>query len=723
MAKRSPSKNRNKVSKFKKGSRPRRKAVSFLELAYKRDYTERPVDTEELLCGKRFFGSLTGYGKMVHNVWLRSLEQIRLEGTKYIVIHTGAIGIGKSRAAIWGVAGVMQRLLCLKKPWSHFELAGGGKLAVVFFSLNKSLGKSKGFDVLQQHLMSSSWFRSKGIIRGSKEKPWLEFPLFEYKLGSPYAKGFGTLGEDVITGVLDELDSPNESIGNKERVLAAYESAVRRHENRFLKDGETMGKLFLVSSKQEQMSFLNTFVEQKKNNRSVYIVDAPMWEIKKPREYSGKKFMVMLGNAYVPSKIIETEDEKREVVAEGFDILQVPVEYKQTFVDDIDGSLKDLAGVSITSLRRSKLIPVESILRDCFDKDKKNPVKKMTIILGLKDNEINLMRSFDIRKLHNSRSTPRFIHMDIAYAGGGDSLAFAMSCIGGSMETNVEEEDGTISARRLPIVETEFVFRLRANPGDQIPIFAVRKFVLDLKLRGINIVLFTSDLSLLSADTKQILMKRGVNCDYLSLDRTPEPYLEFRNLIAEKRWTSFYHPFFFFEMVNLEYDRNSKKVDHPKKVKHVSILDDGTVKEVVLEGSKDVADAVVGSAYSAVKHYKAPVDSAVVKRLSDSLRGSGNKKELNPWWLSGKREVDDGGAKPIQTTKETYLLQDMEGYYWIWDKAEDSDTPNLSGPFKEKVLNLPVITVSDPVSFSPDVVQSSDSSLNSKYKALIRRLM
>ena len=50
---------------------------------------------------------------------------------------------------------------------------------------------------------------------------------------------------------------------------------------------------------------------------------------------------------------------------------------------------------------------------------------------------------------------------------------------------------------------------------------------------------------------------------------------------------------------------------------------------------------------------------------------------------------------------EQYLLQCPRGYYWLWFKPADEDEPQLSGPHSEKMLNLPVIQVENPLGFSP----------------------
>jgi hypothetical protein len=50
---------------------------------------------------------------------------------------------------------------------------------------------------------------------------------------------------------------------------------------------------------------------------------------------------------------------------------------------------------------------------------------------------------------------------------------------------------------------------------------------------------------------------------------------------------------------------------------------------------------------------------------------------------------------------EQYLLHDKLGYYWIWYRGSKDERPNLNGPHSEKMINLPVIEVDNPISFKP----------------------
>jgi len=614
-----------------------RQLQSYLDYLYSLDYKERPVDVKTLITSEEYLGKITDKGRAIYDIWKKELSSIMAEDSLYLIVFTGAIGTGKTYASAIGIAAVMQRILCLKDPWHYFDLSSGGKMAIAFFNLTKTLSQSRGFGLLQSFLMSSPWFmdHSSGV-RGVKDK-YVEYPIFRYVLSSPYAKGFGTLGEDVVCAHMDELDSPTDSEKQKIRVVRAYEATVRRFESRFVIDDESLGKFFLVASKQEEVSFLNTFVSEMESSSRVHVIDIPLWEAKPSRNYCGEVFYVLLGDAYTSPKILESSEVDKVSLQKG-KVISVPVEHRDDFERDIVGALRDLAGVSVGWIRKSKLFSSERFLVECYDETKKSPLDKYTISTGVLD-EVDYIKHFDLSAIRTPKSVPRYIHLDIAFSGDGDAVGLAMSAMVGWLDIDVTREDGTISRQKAGVVETDFVVRIEAKSGDQVPTHKIRKLVLDLRSVGFNVVKFTSDLKLASNDTLQILNAAGIISEYFSLDRDVKAYLDFRDMVLEKRWIYCRNEFLHFELVNLVYDRVKGKVDHPDSVKDVIFLDDGGVKDIILKGSKDLSDAVAGSVVSALWSSETPADSETMVNLvrKASVKPSSDKSKY--WWVDQASEV------------------------------------------------------------------------------------
>jgi len=630
---------------------------SYISYIHQKAYREIPPTMEEFLSNPEFLGDMTRRGEDVYPVWKDTLKIVAREDTKYIYVLTGAIGIGKTYCAIYGMLYTMCRILCLENPWQHFERAAGGQMSIVFFNLTKSQSESTAYKLFQNLLVNSPWFRTRGRLCGS-QKDRLEFPLFKYTFASPFVPGFGSQGEHVIMALLDEVDSPIASEVQREKVVSAYENARRRLDSRFVKHGETLGRFFMVASKQQRLSFLNTFIAKYKTSKNVLVVDVPLWEARPRTDYSSEEFTVSCGDIYNPPKIVETKEDLEQVMRAGYKILRVPMDFYDIFLKDIVGALRDIAGVSVSHIRATKLFPSESIILNCFNHEAVNPVKQMTIEIGLEDN-IDLLKFLDLSKIKIPKHIPRFIHQDFSYSGDGDATGLAMSCISGWSEKNVQDEVGNFHIEKKPNVHTDFALRIKARPGDRIPLHRIRKLILDLKkIHHFNIQECTFDLRIGTEDTKQILERAGIECEHLSMDKDPQKYRDFRNLVMEDRWSSPWHPYLHFELKNLEEDPEKNRIDHPKEVAEMEFLEDGNTREVVLIGSKDISDAVAGSATRAIEKCITPVDKQLMTNLLDKCKPKPKTTDLNMLRLAG---VDT--KEPLEEDEEKKNLKEKQTAY------------------------------------------------------------
>ena len=171
------------------------------------------------------------------------------DNTKLIVVLTGSIGTGKSTIALYALCYIQYRLMILKEPWKFFGLGDSGKMTISFFNLNRTLGDSRGYSKMMDFMSKSPWFRRNALhITPTKRGEVLEFKLIKYVLASPNSAGFGIVGEDVIAGIMDEVDSPMDPEGQKERVGETYNATLKRFKSRFGLTGYSLGKLFVVKN-------------------------------------------------------------------------------------------------------------------------------------------------------------------------------------------------------------------------------------------------------------------------------------------------------------------------------------------------------------------------------------------------------------------------------------------------------------------------------------------
>ncbi len=543
--------------------------------------------------------------------------------------------------AAYAVAYILYLVLNMRDPWAFFEVNKTGPFAVAFFCLtyDEQLG-TKAFRQIQTMLQDSEWFMSHpdAKITGTKIKKIYYPNIFTWIFSTPERKGYGVQGEDVITGILDEVDDPKQTLTQKKKVLDAFNSVAMRFASRFAKRGFSRSRLFIVSSKQDELGFLEEFIDGMRNDPRAIIVDEPQWNILSDDNYSGEMFEVMVGDSYNPSKILTTSEEKEEAIRDGFRIIQVPIEMLNEFKKDLIQALRDRAGVTVAGSRKHKLFPSSKDIK--FDETKDNPVKIETIYTGLKD-ETSWVNHIDLSKLRATLDVPRYIHFDMSIAE--DSSGLACSHIAGWTLRDKENEDGTFSEVPLPIIETDFILRVKAKKKDRIPLNKMRQTLFDLKRKGLNIRLVSADLRLLSEDTIQILNRNGLKAEYFSVDRNVQSNVDFRNLMQEERWLCHRHEWFFIEAKNIEWDRDAGKVDHPDKIK-VVVVDDGVSKELVVDGSKDVFDAVVGSAYHCMANAKRYVNVGEIKKALQSCVGKQKLVSMSDDWLLPKTPE---GAAPM----------------------------------------------------------------------------
>ena len=368
----------------------------------------------------------------------------------------------------------------------------------------------------------------------------------------------------------------------KQKAIDMIDTAIGGMKTRFLFNGKVNGLLTLASSKRSEKSFLEVHMKKKleSERENVLIVDEPVWNIKPPETYSGKRFKVALGNKFLPSKVIDDEADVKEFIYKGYTILSVPIEFKANFKEDIDRALCDFAGISSSEL--SKYISGEAV-SEIIDKSLVNPFKKDIIEVGDgADDTAQYYDYFDLEKVpQNMMSKPLFVHLDMSISGD-------MTGIAGVWIKRKQTSTDQANQDKDLYFQLAFSVSVKAPKGRQVSFEKNRQFIYWLKEKGFKIKGITTD-TFQSYDTGQALKARKFNYDILSVDRVDsdhicKPYQYFKSTIYEKRLKIYDSQTLIEEIVNLERNINSGKIDHPADFR------------------KDVCDATCGSIYNASKH-------------------------------------------------------------------------------------------------------------------------
>lgn len=554
--------------------------LSALESLWYCDYDEIPVTIDEFLENDYYMGKVFNNGKLIYPFWRRELHKIFHENPDkaFEICLTGSIGQGKSTISAIALMYVLYRTLCLKDPQKFYGLTQNSPIVFVCLNLTLDLAYAGLYSMIVEAIRMSPWFCERVDIRGKYEYT-IEFP---HNIGIICAsQTTHTIGKNVLFAIMDEMNFSNAPKGSKNSVLDMYRNIRRRLESRFLKQGRIPGFIFLVSSKNSDLDFLDQYIQSIKGNKSTYVIDKAIYEVKPPETYTGEKFKVAVGDKTKQSRILSDDEDEQYAIRMGYRVIEVPVEYRVAFEQDINDALKDIAGIS--SAATNKLIPYAGRIDKIFDRSRHSPFAVDEIILGLESPED--IRDFidDFALLKKDIHLPRFIHVDIGLKG--DRLGFAM--VHSDNQTSVQRytKEGKIESLIENTYTTDLVFGIKAQAGSEIPLFKVREFIIWLATTvGMKIQQVSYD-GFQSADSIQLLKVAGVNAVLQSLDRTADPYLNLRAAILEERISSYYHPILEAELYDLEYDKKNNKVDH------------------TIEGSKDISDGLCGAVYGAQQYY------------------------------------------------------------------------------------------------------------------------
>ena len=356
-------------------------------------------------------------------------------------------------------------------------------------------------------------------------------------------------------------------------------------QSRFMKNDVNPTILVVASSKRTEQSYMETFIQKRKDldSKTTYIVDEPQWVIRTDKD-SDIHFKVAVGNKFLASEIVPltaTEDDLKIYRDRGFNLIDVPMGYYEQFMEDIDKSLQDIAGISTTS--SSKYISGPR-LKDVKDLTIQNPFNKDVIEVGNgADDTTQYYNFFDLSKIPpGMKEKPLYVHLDMSISG--DKTGIAGVWIKG---TTIPKEGESES--REGVYQTAFSVSVKAPKGTQISFEKNRQFIYWLKDQGFNIKGVSAD-TYQSYDLLQVLQSKHFNTEIISVDRVTDriclPYQFFRNTIYEKRIIMYDAVLLTEEIIGLERNNNNGKIDHsPSGI-----------------NSKDQVDCVCAALWNASKH-------------------------------------------------------------------------------------------------------------------------
>lgn len=474
-------------------------------------------------------------GGEVYPQVLDTLQELFSGGYSEAALCWG-IGSGKSWLAALALMYMAHRVLCLRNPQAHFRLSPGSQIALVIMGPSSRQVRSVIFADIAALIRRSPWFQ-RNFPPAATRADSLDLPK-NVTITAGNSADTAVLGYNVLAAVIDEAAWLTETLdGRRQSADDIYTALQRRIKSRF---GDR-GMLLMVSSPRHSSDFIMSKLAEAEQNPRIYASQKPVWDVKPPDRFCGRRF------------------EHRG--------LSVPIEYQPEFQRDPHKAMRDLAAQPQGAWHG--LFPDMEPLYAACDDSLRHPVIEER--LGLAE----WFRAPDSR--------PRYIHVDlglrhdacgIAMAVAEDPHSWRKSTAHDAPHTHGPGDEADIG------VTVELMAQITPPPGGEIDLAQVRSFILALRERGFVIGGVSYD-GYQSADSRQILQRRGLPVKIISVDRDMARYQMLRELAHEGRLRLYHYKPFLEEAAQLEVIRQ-QRVDHPRG------------------GSKDVTDAVAGAVSEAL---------------------------------------------------------------------------------------------------------------------------
>lgn len=549
-----------------------RRFEEYLDTMSRGIYREPPVPVRDFFSDRYFcldtFNEETRSTNLFPVV-MDNLEEA-LSGRYVEGVLTGGIGCSKSTVAILGSLYTTYQLSLMWSPQQTFGLLASDEVVLAFQSITSTLAKAVDFARFKEHIAQSAYFQTH-FKPNPKIISELQFPNRIVARAFSGAES-AAISQNIFGGILDEcnfmavVENSKQALegGVYDQAQALYNAIRRRRDSRFDILGQLPGMLFLVSSKRYPGEFTDRKMEEARKEvaargvSKIFVYDKKIWEVQ-PHKFCGEKFDVFVGDEIRAPRIMEAGEVLPEEDAHL--LLQVPIERRDDFEIDILSALRDIGGVSTNAL--NPFILATHKIAEGFGK---HPSCLSNEVCDFNAHKIKVLP-----KLFVNPDEPRFVHLDLAKRHDSAGVA----C--GFVPQFVQRGRG-VEVEFLPQIQFDFILEVKAPRGGEIQFENIRSLLYVLRDEGLNIRWVTAD-SYQSTDTLQILGKKGFITGEQSCDITADPYNVIKAAILDGRLSAPQHERARKELVSLEQDGATGKIDHPP------------------HGSKDCSDAMAGVAF------------------------------------------------------------------------------------------------------------------------------
>lgn len=515
-------------------------------------WEEEPVDIRTFIESPLYLDAK----KYTYPIVIHDLENIFKDGYTEAVLMEG-IGSGKSHTSSIAITYMIYRTLCLRNPQRYYKLSPESKIAFMNMSTSATQARKVVFERISSMVQNCKWFARRGYLPNPNKTSELEFPKSIYVLPGSSSET-APLGFDILGAVMDEAAfmtdtkvSGKASAENGIHDVAeeVFNAMKRRIESRFLNHG----LIIIISSPRYKGDFISRKYEEAKENKEIYARRRATFDCKPKDFYGGRRFVIDLRN----KTILKNEkddliivDDSNKFYKQDENLITIPIEHLMSFKRNFVKQLRDLCAIAsravdpyIINYGYWKEIADTSSLRHPFHDGR-------------------------FEDWFRGQGQISAVHVDLGTGKVGRcACGIALACI------------DPLNSEKISV---PFMEAIRAPEGGEVDFSKVREVIVTLRDLGFDIRYVTFD-GWNSIDSRQILEKLGFNVEYLSLDRTLEPYETFKESVNLGKVDFYNHEVFLDEVEGLE-------LIEGKKVEHAP------------DGTKDVTDAVAGAVFTLKTH-------------------------------------------------------------------------------------------------------------------------
>ena len=511
------------------------KSELIFEAVGKKVYKEMPPTIEEFLDDPYYLGGLF----TLFPIWRKVLKEIYPAPfcKKYNqVILSTATRSGKTFCTMVSMLYEIYLLTCMIDPCKLFMSSN-----IVFAILSKDTGTaiSQGCAYLYQGLTQSPCF--KGRIREKLSYSKLDkdgVSLTDDILLKAGATLGSVIGANLYAGCLDEANMPSASVALENLVeyrLKIYHEMIDRKNATFSRAPKMSGILWFTSSPTDEGDVLGEIIQDVEDNAipNVLIRDnISRWEARE--EDVEETFSFFLGSDTKDPCIVEDGIELREDEWER--VIEIPntVEYYNSFRINPYHAIQNIAGRR--TMPETALFNTVDVFERVFSKENNiftRNILNIPVNSGMNIDKYLYDPSYFLHP--NKPECFRYIHLDIAYSGD----RFGISSVYSDRVKYVSAEDGTEIMRRKYYID--FCLGIVSLNKEKVDILKVIEFIYGLKEKGYPIKILTTD-NQQGELARQLIRKKGVRTDYLSVEKSKDAYLNLKNIIITESLEGFKNP-------------------------------------------------------------------------------------------------------------------------------------------------------------------------------------